>query len=123
MPNPAQPEDSHLDELRRQREFVARHLAWLDSEIARAAQEFSPPVPPSAFTPVAPVPLEIAPPPPVATPAAASTPDTPASVDALLPEPDNGLREKYGCIAILAIIALLILGALFGLPYLLPGFR
>jgi hypothetical protein len=127
-----------LEELRRQRNLIEEHLAWLDREIAAASGEpaVAPPAPTPIPAPVASVapaavaPVVVAPvvaPVPVAAPAIPSEPIAPevaATADAILDEyrvAPAALHSdvKKGCfLYLLAAFGLLALGVI-GLYYAL----
>jgi len=97
-------ESERLQELRRQREQVAEHLAWLDGEIARSA----PPARPAGSRASAPRPTS--PPPPIS-----------ADADELLRRyadtpPGEPPISRSGCI-IAFTIAMVLLIAAVGLVY------
>jgi len=130
--------DEPLEELKRQRELIRRHLEWLDRRIAEADSE-------QASTP-----RESADDEPVSSPVASSIPATPppaAEAASLESEPasfahdpvlqealraervqrDDGLlsglsdvdRAKYGCFILFAVGIGIFLFLLFGLPALM----
>ena len=113
-----------LEELRAQRDLIQKHLNWLDAQIQRAegsADQPSAPTEPPAAESIAKAAA-------VATPSQTSkTPSQTAvepvnDLDELAPPASSGsdlLRAQLGCLALFAIITLLFLFFLFGLPYLI----
>ena len=125
MPAPA----DRLEELRRQRALVAGHLAWLDTEIARAEHGDDAPatevtaVPFSMRAPDAPSPAPKIPSATVAAPRAENFPGSaaPLDIEALLAEQRQdpaAARDdiRKGCLLYFAA-ALLLLSAVVGALY------
>jgi hypothetical protein len=117
------PDPTRLNELRRQRELVAEHLAWIDREIASAAGGAAAPPAPAAQPAPAPVAapqpaLRLVTPRPQAvafTPAALPTgpaPDPDALLDEFRVPPDTLKTDvRKGCLLyFLGAFALLALG-------------
>lgn len=118
-----------LNELRKQRDRIREHLAWLEKEIARAEGQPEPkeaPPPAEETTAKAPVAPMASPTgvtaPAIATPAEDVRPETtPADHVPMEYSPNEfGTGSKLGCILAAVAIMGLIVFLLFGLPFLLP---
>ena len=126
MPDPTQGEAARVAELRRQRDLVAGHLAWLESEIAAATGGLRVSGTPGGVTtptganPRAgtflPKQVEY---PDLSTPGAGHKPVSGFGSNAPFPEAAAGIspRERLGCIVAAAVVLLLIAAAIFVLPY------
>lgn len=123
-----------LEELRRQREQIQKHLDWLDAKIAAEASD----QPTTSQDPKSPVQAEV-------TDTTEATPQTselpaPTEASAALQRSDSSLKDdrfeseqpefkaktaeelkraQIGCIALFILATTLFLFLLFGLPYLL----
>ena len=109
--------DSGPEELRRQRDLVARHLAWLDTKIAEAEGT---PAPADAVAPQATAQSSPhAPPPTTVNPE--STPAAPELLgeDYRSSTADQIRSAKVGCVLLTVGAIALFVFVLFGLPYLL----
>ena len=111
-------------ELRAQRELVARHLAWLDRQLALA--EGTAPAPPPAANPPETTGAVVPAVPATATGNATATPndDDTERLLAELAENEPRFNEgqmKAGCIVVAIVVILLVLGTIWGLPYLIYG--